>query len=431
MQQFKMKPFSAKPDFTVTVPGSKSMTNRALLMAALAEGKSRLQGVLFSDDSRVFMEALRTLGYPLVADEENAVVEMEGYGKEIPKKKASVYVGSAGTAARFLTAMLALSGGTYEVESSEQMKVRPMRPLLEALEMLGAEFEYREKPYAFPFVILGRKKEKNREIPLNIDKSSQFLSALLLTGILSEEGYRIRLTGNRNAKSYVRISMKMMEEFDCHMRVLEENLYEIIPGEHYRAGEYRIEPDVSAACYFYAMAAVNGGRVKVRHVHRDSTQGDIHFLDILEKMGCSCREEEDGIVLTGPADGRLAGADVVMSDFSDQTMTLAAIAPFATSPVTIRGVAHIRGQESDRIHGMVTELSRMGISCEEYEDGLRIEPGEVKSTLVHTYEDHRMAMAFAITGTKTQGIVIDNPACCAKTFEGYFDVLTNLNLRLE
>ena len=431
MEQFKMKPFLGKPELDVTVPGSKSITNRALLIAALAEGKSVLRGVLFSDDSRVFMKALQTLGYPLVIDEENATVTVEGYGKQIPKKEAAVYVGSAGTAARFLTAMLALSGGTYDLTSSEQMKARPMRPLLEALEMLGVVFEYKEEPYAFPFTIKGKEESSETEIPLDIDKSSQFLSALLLAGVLCDRGFRIRLTGKRDARSYVRISMKMMREFGCEMNIHGENEYEILPGQHYRAGEYQIEPDVSAACYFYAMAAIHGGSARVRHVHPDSSQGDIRFLDVLQQMGCMWQDEPEGIVVSGPQNGRLSGVDVTMSDFSDQTMTLAAIAPFADSPVTIRGVAHIRGQESNRIQAIVTELTGLGICCEELPDGVRIEPGEVKEGIVHTYDDHRMAMAFAVIGTKVPGISIENPSCCRKTFEKYFEVLTNLDLSLE
>lgn len=431
MKQFFMKPFGKPPAIDVVVPGSKSITNRALLIAALADGESVLQGVLFSDDSRVFMEALKTLGFPVDIDEENAVVKVTGLGGKIPEKKASVYVGSAGTAARFLTAMLALSGGTYEVTSSDQMKRRPMRPLLEALELLGTRFEYMEEPYAFPFRILGREIKGYQEIPLNIDASSQFLSALLLAGVMQKEGFRIHLTGTRDARSYVNISMKMMDAFGCRMQMCGEDDYEILPDSSYLARTYQIEPDVSAACYFYAMAAVNGGSARVKHVHKDSTQGDIRFLELLQKMGCTCMDGADGICLRAPKDGVLHGLTVDMSDFSDQTMTLAAVAPFADGPVVIHGVGHIRNQESDRLGGIAAELSGMGIDCEILSDGIRIQPGHVEPAVIHTYNDHRMAMAFAVIGTKVPGIVIDDPECCRKTFEKYFNVLTNLDLRLK
>lgn len=436
MKQFAMKPFSQSPHIEVTVPGSKSITNRALLLAALSEGKSTLRGVLFSDDSRVFMSALQTLGYRVEIHETDAEVTVWGCGTHIPNGNAEIYVGSAGTAARFLTAMLALSGGHYKVVSSEQMKGRPMRPLLEALECLGVRFTYLEENYAFPFIIEGRSDTKCRSVSLNIDASSQFLSALLLNGVFCEEGLVVTLTGTRDARAYVKITMKMLEEFGCVMRQRSENVYELLPEQTYTAREYQIEPDVSAACYFYAMAAVNGGSAKVKHVHFDSTQGDIQFLNVLERMGCKLREEENGILLMAPENGELHGISVNMADFSDQTMTLAVVAVFADGETVITGVGHIRGQESDRLKAIVTELNRLGIRCEEREDGVTILPGIPKATErepveIETYEDHRMAMAFAVIGTRHPGIIIKNPLCCRKTFENYFEVLTNLDLSLH
>lgn len=444
MANFVCKPFHGFHRYEVMVPGSKSMTNRALLIGALAQGKTVLRGVLFSEDSRVFMRALQDIGFRVEIEETEKVVTIEGLGGRLPlagpdteeARRTSdresgwrkVYVGSAGTAARFLTALLALSGQKFVVEASEQMKKRPMEPLLRALEMLGARFEYLEKPYSFPFRIC-RREEKNPDcVELNIDASSQFLSALLLCGVMCREGMTIRLTGTRNARAYVGISMDMMGQFGCQTEQLDEDTYRVLPEQRYRGGEYQIEPDVSAACYFYGLAAVTGGEAKVMHVHRATTQGDIKFLDVLEKMGCQVREEADGIVVTGNEDGKLEGVHACMSDFSDQTMTLAALAPFAQGDTVIDGVGHIRRQESDRIRGIVTELRRMGISCEEREDGLTIHPGAVRPAVISTYDDHRMAMAFALTGCRAEGIVIDNPECCKKTFENYFDILTNLGL---
>lgn len=435
MKSFTCIPLKKNQRYEVTVPGSKSITNRALLLGALGKGKTVLKGVLFSDDSRVFMQALKEIGFYVDIEEEEKIVTIEGMGGEIPGDGAlerRVYVGSAGTAARFLTAMLALSGGRFLVESSEQMKARPMKPLLLALEELGAEFEYLEESYAFPFRILGRRsqgksvlEENSPRVDLNIDQSSQFLSALLLSGVMCSGGLTIRLTGTRSAKAYVNISMRMMEEFGCEVEQMGEDTYRVLPEQQYQAGEYQVEPDVSAACYFYAIAAVTESEVKVKHVHSNTTQGDIRFLEVLQRMGCQQREEEDGIVVAGAP---LKGVHVDMGDFSDQTMTLAAIAPFAEGDTVIDGVGHIRGQESDRIRGIVTELGRMGIQCEERQDGLTVHPGEVRPAVVQTYEDHRMAMAFAVTGCRAGGIVIEDPGCCRKTFENYFEVLTSLDL---
>ena len=431
MKQYVCTPIEGFHRFEVTVPGSKSITNRALLVGALAEGTTVLRGVLFSDDSKVFMQALRDIGFLVEVNEEEHKVVIEGHGGSIPAVSGAhegrrVYMGSAGTAARFLTALLALSGQHFWVESSEQMKKRPMEPLLRALEELGAKFEFLEQPYAFPFRICGREDRNPESVGLNIDASSQFLSALLLSGVMCREGVTVHLTGTRSARAYVGITMKMMEEFGCQVCRLDENTYRVMRGQTYRGREYQIEPDVSAACYFYGLAAVTGSEVKVMHVHSATTQGDIKFIDVLEQMGCHVKEERDGVVVTGVKCGQLRGVHVDMSDFSDQTMTLAAVAPFADSETVIDGVGHIRGQESDRIHGIVTELARMGIRCEERPDGITVHPGEVRPAVVNTYEDHRMAMAFSLVGCRVKGIVIDNPGCCRKTFENYFELLTSL-----
>lgn len=420
----------------IEVPGSKSITNRALLMAAMANGRSVLRGVLFSDDSKYFLQALRALGFQVEVDEEKAVVAVEGQGGNIPEKKASIYVGSAGTAARFLTAFLAMSDGVYEVESSEQMKKRPMKELLVALEQLGAEISYNEEKYHFPMKITGIGKKygaaarKSVSVELNIDRSSQFLSALLMVAPVRFESLMITLTGSRNARSYVEMTEQMMKQFG-HQGVnrLHENCYETVSGK-YSAQDYRIEPDVSAACYFYAMAAVTGGNVMVRHMRRDSLQGDMKFLTVLEKMGCTLLwkkqegQEEEQLYLQGPE--QLKGINAVFSDFSDQALTMAAIAPYADAPVTIQGIAHIRGQESDRVAVICTELGRMGIRCEEKEDSITIYPGKPHGAQIQTYDDHRVAMSFAVTGICTDGVVIANPDCCKKTFPEYFTVIEQI-----
>lgn len=427
MEQYNCIDTKPLQPFCVQVPGSKSITNRALLLGALANGTTTLQGVLLSDDSEVFMEALSSIGYDIHIDRSAKVVTIHGLDGQIPAcgQEREVYVGSAGTAARFLTAMLALSGQSFHVTSSPQMQKRPMKPLLLALEMLGARIRYDEQPYAFPFHITGCQELSPAYVPLDIDASSQFLSALLLCAVMRKNGLCIRLTGSRDARAYVKISTRMMQDFGVSVVQLDHNTYKVASGQHYIAQKYQIEPDISAACYFYALAAIKGTTGKVLHVHPDATQGDIQFLKVLQDMGCTMHDDIDGIALTGPSKS-LKGINVDMSDFSDQTMTLAAIAPFADSETKITGVAHIRRQESDRIHGIVTELTRMGIKATEQEDGVMISPGHPNAITVHTYQDHRMAMAFAITGCRTNGMIIDDPMCCQKTFKEFFEVLDSI-----
>lgn len=439
--QYRVKKLIAPIDWTVTVPGSKSMTNRVLLLAALQKGKIIVDGVLFSDDSRVFLGSLQSLGFDLQIDEEKKQVILEGCGGEIPKEEAEVYVGSAGTAARFLTAMLGCSKGTYVINASEQMKKRPMRPLFELLEQLGAEITYLEEEYFLPIRITGcrknaevRCKMAEQEVPenvghevpkymeLDISKSTQFLSAMLLIAPMFPQGLKIHITSEKKDGSYIRITRHMMEEFGVQVEFDGEDYFVSAKAE-YKKEQYTVEPDMSAACYFYAAAAMTGGKAKVCNVHMNNTQGDLKFLGVLKQLGCDVQEEPDGIVVTGPEKGTLKGIQLNMNDFSDQTMTLAVIAPFCQEKVCIEGIGHIRLQESDRLHGIATELKKLGVQCEEEETAITIYPGMPQAGVVETYEDHRMAMAFSLIGLLVDGIVIDNPMCCRKTFENYFEIL--------
>lgn len=431
--RYLVKKADGPVDWTVEVPGSKSITNRALLLAALSAGSVTLTGVLFSDDSRHFLAALGSLGFSLDVREAERTVTIAGSGGEIPAKEAVIDVGSAGTAARFLTAMLAFSDGNYTVLSSEQMKRRPMKPLFDLLTEAGARITYLEREGFLPVRILGRRhggaqEEKPLCLSLDISKSTQFLSALLLCAPMIKEGLCVYITGEKKDGSYIRITRNMMREFG--VKVLFDGAdYRVDGGVSCRREVYDIEPDMSAACYFYAAAAVTGGRALVRRVHRDNTQGDLRFLEVLRQMGCIVSDEAAGIVVTGPAGGRLRGITVDMNDFSDQALTLAAIAPFADDVVKICNIGHIRGQECDRIHAIVTELGRLGIACDEEDDAVTIHPGTPHGGVVTTYEDHRVAMAFSLPGLLVDGIWIDDPGCCKKTFEEYFAVLDRLTAK--
>lgn len=436
----------------ISVPGSKSITNRALLLATLADGVSVLNGVLFSDDSRHFLKCIQDLGFETTVDEENCRITVTGHGGKVPRTKGSLYVGSAGTAARFLTAYLGVSTGIYHMDASEQMRRRPMAPLLHSLRQLGCEIDFEGEEGCFPFTLKGHSFAANK-ITVDIGHSSQFLSALLIASCLCEQDFRIQIQGT-HGMSYIQMTEAMMRQFGVvveHPVLSEQALpeqalsgqalaaqagtqpkqsvpteFRITKGQHYQPLVYQVEPDVSAACYFYAMVPLLKIPVLVHHVHFDSLQGDVAFLRVLEKMGCALEDTEEGILATPPAGGDFPGVDVDMSAFSDQAITLAAIAPFATSPTTIHGIGHIRHQESNRMAAIVKELGKMGILCTETEQDLTIYPGSPSPCIVETYEDHRMAMGFSLIGLRVPGITIDNPACCRKTFENYFEVLNHI-----
>ncbi|MHB1153904.1 MAG: 3-phosphoshikimate 1-carboxyvinyltransferase [Eubacteriales bacterium] len=409
---------------TIAVPGSKSITSRALLMAALSQGRTSLTGVLFSDDSRHFLSCLTTLGFEAEVNESEKVVTIIGVGGSIPKKETAIDVGSAGTAARFLTAMLALSDGTYIINCSEQMKKRPMKPLFDALADMGAVFDYLETEHHLPVRVTGNG-GKCKDISLDITKSTQFLSALLMMGPMIRLGMTIHIIGEKVDGAYISVTRAMLEQFGAAV-TLDGSDYHIPAGSTFQCPVYAVEPDVSAACYFYAMSALTGGDITVKGVRMNLMQGDIKFLDVLKQLGCKIIETEEGVRVIGPAWGSYEGIDVNMNDFSDQTMTLAALAPFASSSTVIRGVSHIRLQECDRMQGIVNELSRVGVNCRADGTNIFIQPGKPHSAIIETYDDHRFAMAFTLMGLKAEGIMINDPLCCRKTFENYFEVLDEL-----
>lgn len=422
MESYDTKPLKTK-DIRVTVPGSKSITNRALLMAALSEGECYIKGILFSDDSRHFLKALEDLGYELDIDETNKSVRVVGKGGDIPNKNGSIYVGSAGTAARFLTAMLGLSDGEYIINSSEQMKKRPMKPLFDVLKAMGARIEFLEEENALPVKIIGCKADKKISVSLDISKSTQFLSALMMIGCMCKNGLSVEITSEKKTGSYIDITKNMVEEFGGSVS-FDGNSY-LIESKAYSIKEYQVEPDVSAACYFYGIAAIYGCKALVKNVHFDSTQGDIRFIKVLEEMGCKVTDTEEGIEVIGAE--RLKGLENVdMNNFSDQALTLANVAIFADSPTTISNIAHIRGQECDRLNAIASNLTKMGIRVDEREDSITIYPGEFESADIETFEDHRVAMSFTMSGLGEKSLRILNPMCCRKTFENYFELIDEL-----
>lgn len=435
---YTVKKIKEQEEFEVTVPGSKSVTNRALMLAALGKEKCVLEGVLFSDDSRAFLDCLLKLGFELDIKEEIQTVTICGTAGKIPNKNADINVRSAGTAARFLTVMLAVLGGDYRLDSSAQMKKRPMEPLITMLRNAGVEINCLEEDGHFPFEIHSTGIKVN-EVTIDTEVSSQFASALLMMGNFVSGGLKVVLTGSRTEGAYIKITEKMLEQFempykkDSSVYYFEHSITTDNSAVPCRCRDtaprkYRIEPDISAACYFWGIAAINAKKILVKRVSLNGMQGDLKFLKVLEKMGCKIGENDEGVWVLGTEN--LNEISVDLKDFSDQTMTLAVIAAFADGVTEIKNISHIRQQESDRLMAIVNELIRMGIKCEVtkdgQEEGLKITSGKIKPADIETYEDHRIAMAFAMAGTRCDGIRIKNPSCCGKTFENYFDVLDEI-----
>lgn len=414
-------PLAAPPDATVSVPGSKSLTNRALVLAALAAGTSRLANALLSDDTAVMVEALRRLGFRIEVDPAALTMTVHGRAGVIPEGSAELFAGGAGTAARFLTAVVCLGHGRYRIDGIPRMRERPIQDLLDALGMLGASVT---APGGCPPVTVEARGLRGGRAVVRGDVSSQFVSALLMAAPYADGDVEVVVEGRLVGAPYVDLTLAVMEAFGVDVERDGLRRFYIRTGQRYRGRAYAVEPDASSAAYFLAAAAVTGGRVAVPGLSTRSLQADARLADVLEQMGCRVERGPDRIAVSGP--GTLRGVDADLGAMSDQTMTLAAIAPFAAGPTRIRGVAHIRHQESDRLAATAAELRRIGQEVEEHDDGLGIDPRPVRPALIQTYSDHRIAMAFAVTGLRAPGIAIADPGCVAKTFPDFFERLEGL-----
>ena len=419
----EIQPIRKPLDATIEVPGSKSYTNRALLVAALARGASTLTGALFSDDTRYMCNALQNLGVEIDADEKRSTFDVYGNGGDIPVSSAELYIGNSGTTSRSLTAYVSLGRGRFVIDGDEPMRHgRPISDLLDALTQIGVSARSQFNNGHLPVIVEANGLEGGRT-RLDVSKSSQFLTALLLIAPCAKNDVEIEVVGDREMP-YIDITLAVMEAFGVQVVSDGYKYFRIEGGQQYQPRIYNVEPDASNASYFFAAAALTGGRVTVQHLHLDSMQGDVQFVRILEQMGCQVAVSDIGITVTGPH--QLKGVDVDMRAISDTALTLAAIAPFADSKVTIRNIEHTRWQETDRIHAMVTELRRLGVPVIEHQDGLEISPSSITPAAIDTYEDHRMAMAFSLVGLKANGIWINDPDCVSKTFPNYFEVLERL-----
>lgn len=441
----EIQPLTKAVQAVIDVPGSKSITNRALILAAMAEGTSRLEGALDADDTQVMLNALQRLGIKagwetaqeLNNPDSNVTEEIDkkadltiavvGHGGHLPAAKADLFLGNSGTSMRFLTALCALGQGSYTLDGVERMRQRPQADLLEALQTLGTEAVALNGDGCPPLRVTGRNGLNGGTVRMNAAASSQFLTALLMAAPYARHDVRIEIVGDLRPH-YVDITRQMMAQWGVET-LSEGNSFVVRSGQHYAAQPaYRIEPDASSASYFFAIAALTGGSVTVRGLKANALQGDVRFAtETLVAMGCKAEDTTEGLRVTGLPNGKLHGIDRDMSAISDTSLTLAALAPFADSPTTVRNIAHTRLQECDRIAAVCAELIKLGVRVDERVDGYTIYPAHsVRPAILKTYNDHRLAMSFALIGLKSPGIVIENPGCVSKTFPGYWQVLDRL-----
>ena len=407
---------------SVRPPGSKSITNRALVCAALAEGRSTLTGTLDSEDTRVMIEALRQLSIAVRHDPATAVVEVAGCGGQLPVDQANLYVANSGTTVRFLTALLTLGHGTYRLDGTPRMRERPIGDLLEALRQLGAEV-VSETENGCPPVIVHARGLSGGHANVAGAISSQFLSGLLMAAPYARADVELTVQGELVSRPYVDMTLAVMAAFGVKVEE-DAGRFSIAAPQTYRGRFYSVEPDASAASYFLAAAAITRGEVTVEGLSKDSLQGDVAFCECLRQMGCKVQYGPDSITVVGRP---LHGIDVDMNSISDTVQTLGAVALLADGPTVIRNVAHIRHKETDRIAALATELRKLGAEVDERADGLTITPGTLCAAEIDTYDDHRMAMSLALVGLAAPGVVIRDPGCTAKTYPDFFRDLEGLS----
>ena len=418
-----IEPLGAPPDAVVEIPGSKSLTNRALALAAIAEGTSTIDGVLLADDTEAMLGALRATGVAIELDTVSQRAVVHGCGGDPPTRDATIDARKSGTTARFLLPVLASFGGDYRIDGSEQLRARPMAELIDAVRSLGADAIEEGEPGHLPVLVRGPYTRDT--VRVAGDVTSQFLSGLMLAGPLLDGGLTIECTTPLVSRPYVEMTAEVMRMFGAVVAVADRRI--AVRRSRYRARTYVVEPDASSAAYFFAAAALLDGRVRIEGLSGRSLQGDIALIDVLARMGATVVDHGDAIEVRG--NGQLHGVDIDMHDIPDMALTVAALAPFADGPTRVRGVGFIRGHESDRIAGVVSELGKLGITAEEEADGFVIHPGQPRPARIETHDDHRMAMSFALIGLRVPGVEISNPRCVDKTFPEFWEVLASLRAR--
>lgn len=404
---------------TLTLPGSKSYTHRALVAASLATGESLLTNALDAEDTRLTAQALAQLGAKI--DWRADGVRVQGTGGRWQPVPGPIYLGNSGTSMRFLTALAALGEGEYRLTGSPRLCERPLGELLEALAQLGVRAYTTRGDGCPPVIVQGGLKGGQANLSGAI--SSQYLSALLFISPLSPEGGKIEITGNLVSKPYVDLTLEVLGDFGISYFRQGYRSFHLPGGQCYLPQDYAIEADASSASYFWAAAALTQGQVTIANLTPDSCQGDVGFIKVLERLGCRVSFGEAGLTVAG---GPLQGVEVDMSTMPDLVPTLGILAAFAKGDTVITGVAHLRHKESDRLAAVATELQKMGVSARETADGLIITGGQPRGAAIDTYQDHRVAMSFAVAGLQAPGTVIKDPNCVAKSFPEFWDFFAKL-----
>lgn len=408
-------------DATISCPRSRSYTNRALLIAALAEGKSTLKNALHSEDTEHMTKSLQQMGIEIEEKEKSGEMKVTGKGGTLKLAAKKLYTGNSGTTMRFLTAAATLAEGKTVIDGDARMSQRPIGDLAEALKQLGAEVRTNN---GFPPVTIKGEGLKGGKAIMNGALSSQYLSAILMVAPYADNNVEIEIKGELTSKPYADMTTSMMKEFGVKAKNSSYKEFEVKAGQKYAARNYFIEGDCSNASYFFAAAAVTKGRVKVTGINPKSVQGDAKFPDALQRMGCKVEKGEDWINVEG---NELKGIDIDMNSMPDTAQTLAVVAAFAKGKTRIRSISNLRIKETDRIKATAAELRKIGAKAKETEDELEIIPGKLKAATIETYNDHRMAMSFAIAGLAIPGIRIKGAECAAKSFPNFFEELQKLS----
>jgi 3-phosphoshikimate 1-carboxyvinyltransferase len=416
-------------DATVPVPGSKSITNRALPLAALAEGQSLLSGCLTSDDTHVMCTALGALGIEI--DTSDDPWKVAGTGARFTQPKAPVYIENSGTSARFLTAILSLSGAPVVIDGNARMRERPISQLTDAMKALGAEVEILGEAGCPPVTVLGGGLEGG-SVRMDGSVSSQYISALLMVAPYARHDVTLRFVGDVViSRPYIDLTLQVMEAFGVEAGWTagsgdDRNELHVRSGQRYAPCSYRVEPDASSAAYLFCAAAITGGRVRVEGIPAASIQADLALLELLERMGCQVVREADAVVVEGPSNGLVSLGEVDMNALPDAALAYAVTALFTNGPTLIKNVASLRVKETDRLIALETELCRLGARAEAGPDWLLVQPAPLHGGAIETYDDHRMAMSFALAGLRVPDVVIKDPACVSKTWPDFFDVFRGL-----
>jgi len=404
----------------VSVPGSKSLSHRFLMAAALSDGDCIIENCLISEDTLLTMGALRQMGVSIRTDGDQ--IKIKGKKGRFDACKEPVYLGNSGTSLRFVCALAVLGQGQYTITGTQRMQERPVQDLLEGLEMIQVPAKSINGNGCPPVTIHGGKRMGGRT-QLRCAKSSQYLSAMLLIASCTQTGIEIQVTEGPVSKPYVDLTRHVMQHFGIQVEQSGYETFRVAGGQTYRHGVHTVEPDCSQASYFWAAAAITGGDVKVKGTSLDMRQGDIGVVRLLESMGCRVLEEKDGVRVAG---GDLRAIETDMSDMPDMVPTLAVVAAFARGKTLIKNVSHLKIKESDRIEAVVRELSKMGIHALATDDGLMVEGGKPHGAVIDTYNDHRIAMSFAVAGLAVPGMEIRNPGCVEKSFPNFWEVFNSL-----